>query len=202
MLSGNIVRGRADSIEAAIWFSDLSDFTRMSDETPAATVLALLNEYSGVLCDAIHARGGQVLKFMGDGILAIFEEKRRENACCSALDAARHGVASTQALNLKRGAAGLPTTGVKVALHFGELLYGNFGSPTRLDFTVLGTAVNEASRIVALCRSLDQRVICSATLADAVGERRAGLVSLGRYALKGVGRPQELFALDPAFSAG
>ena len=88
-------------------------------------------------------------------------------------------------------------TDAHIALHVGELLYGNVGSPRRLDFTVLGPAVNETARIEALCRSLEQPVIVSSAFAEAAGDARARLVSLGRYAMKGVARPQELFTLDP-----
>jgi adenylate cyclase len=198
VLSGNVVRGQAEAIRAAIWFSDLADFTRIADGTPAETTLALLNDYAGCLTDAIHAHDGQVLKFMGDGILAIFRDDDRPRACSRALDAAGRAARDVQVLNDARQAAGLACTDFTLALHFGDLLYGNFGSRTRLDFTVLGPAVNEASRIADMCRSLDRRVIVSSAFAAASGNRRAEMVSLGRYALKGVGRPQELFTLDPA----
>jgi adenylate cyclase len=198
VLSGNIVRGQAEAIRAAIWFSDLANFTRISDGTPAETTLAMLNDYAGCLTDAIHANDGHVLKFIGDGILAIFRDDDRPRACSRALDAANEAAKEMHGLNDGRRAAGLTRTEFTLALHFGDLLYGNFGSRTRLDFTVLGPAVNEASRIADMCRSLDQRVIVSSAFADASGNRRAELVSLGRYALKGVGNPQELFTLDPA----
>ena len=101
------------------------------------------------------------------------------------------------ALNARRAAAGLPVTGVYLGLHVGEVFYGNVGSRDRLDFTVVGPAVNEASRIERMCRSLDQDVIVSSAFADAGPGCRNRLVSLGRYALRGVRRPQELFTLDP-----
>ncbi len=101
------------------------------------------------------------------------------------------------ALNARRAESGLPVTDTHLALHVGELLYGNLGGPRRLDFTVLGSAVNEAARIEALCASLDQKVIVSWAFAEAAGDARRRLVSLGRYAMKGVARPQELFTLDP-----
>lgn len=200
VLSGKFVRGEADPIRAAIWFSDLADFTRISDSTPAATMLALLNDYAGCLSDAIHAHDGQVLKFIGDGILAIFRDDDQRRACSRALDAAGEALRKAQVLNDRRHAVGLPKTEFKLALHFGELLYGNFGSTTRLDFTVLGSAVNEASRIADLCRSLDRNVIVSSAFAQTAVTRAAELVSLGRYALKGVSRPQELFTLDPGIT--
>jgi class 3 adenylate cyclase len=97
----------------------------------------------------------------------------------------------------RRAAEGLPVAEFGLALHVGELLYGNIGSWDRLDFTVIGPAVNEASRIEAMCGSLDQTVIVSSAFADTAPECRSRLVSLGRYALRGVARPQELFTLDP-----
>jgi len=196
VLAGNIVRGRADPIRAVVWFSDLVSFTRISDTASADDVLALLNDYAEVQVDAIEAQGGHVLKFMGDGILAIFPDDDLAVACRHALDAAvahRHRI---EALNARRRAEGAPVTDTHLALHVGEVLYGNLGSSRRLDFTVLGAAVNEASRMETLCGSLDQSVIVSSAFADAAGESRSELVSVGRYAMKGVSRPQELFTLD------
>jgi len=138
-----------------------------------------------------------VLKFIGDGILAIFPHDNAQAACVSALDAAVDQRRRIAALNERRTAADLPVTDTHIALHVGELLYGNVGSPRRLDFTVLGPAVNETSRIEALCGSLEQAVIVSTAFAEAAGDARNRLVSLGRYAMKGVARPQELFTLDP-----
>jgi adenylate cyclase len=197
VLAGNIVRGRAEPIRAVVWFSDLVGFTRIFDTTRADAVLALLNDYAEAQVEAIEAHGGHVLKFIGDGILAIFPHDDTTEACKRALAAAgsqRHRIAE---LNVRRAASGLATTDTHVALHVGELLYGNLGSPRRLDFTVLGPAVNEAARIEALCGSLEQNVIVSSAFAEAAGEARGLLVSLGRYAMKGVARPQELFTLEP-----
>ena len=197
MLAGNIVRGRAEPIRAVVWYSDLVGFTRISDTASADTVLALLNDYAEAQVEEIEAHGGHVLKFIGDGILAIFPHDETMLACKRALDAAAKQRYRIAALNVRRLAAGLPVTDTHVALHVGELLYGNLGSPRRLDFTVLGPAVNEAARIEALCGSLEQTVIVSSAFAEAAGEARCLLVSLGRYAMKGVARPQELFTLDP-----
>lgn len=197
ILAGNIVRGRAEPIHAVVWLSDLVGFTRLSAAMQPADVLALLNEYAEVQVEAIEGHAGHVLKFMGDGILAIFPDDDPARACARALDAATAQSERVAALNERRRAAALPATGVHVALHLGELLYGNVGSPRRLDFTVLGPAVNEVARIEALCGSLEQAVIVSSDFAAAAGESRARLVSLGRYAMKGVARPQEMFTLDP-----
>jgi adenylate cyclase len=198
VLAGNIVRGRADPIRAVVWESDLVGFTRISDAESAATVLALLNDYAAAQVEQIEAHGGHVLKFIGDGILAIFPQDDTALACGHALDAATAVRDRIAALNKQRSAAGLPTTTTHIALHLGELLYGNLGSARRLDFTVLGPAVNEAARIEALCSSLEQPIIVSSAFADAAGDGRSRLVSLGRYAMKGVGRPQELFTVDLA----
>ena len=196
VLAGNIVRGRAEPIRAVVWFSDLVSFTRISDNASADQVLALLNDYAQVQVEEIEAHGGHVLKFMGDGILAIFPDDDTTRACARALAAAANLRRRIAALNERRQAAGLPVTDTHLALHVGELLYGNLGSPRRLDFTVLGSAVNEAARIESLCGSLEQTVIVSWAFAEAAGEARRLLVSLGRYAMKGIARPQELFTLD------
>ena len=196
VLGGNIMRGQAETIRAVIWYSDLANFTRIADEIARDQLLALLNDYAECLVEEVGAQGGHVLKFIGDGILAIFPDDDRRQACSRALDAALAAEAGVTALNQARSGRGLPVTDFHLSLHLGDLLYGNIGSRARLDFTVLGPAVNEAARIEALCRSLDQRVIVSSAFAEAAGNRRAGLVSLGRYALRGVARPQELFTID------
>ena len=196
VLAGNVVRGRAEPLRAVVWFSDLAGFTRISETVGPAGMLALLNAYAEVQVDAIEAHGGHVLKFIGDGILAIFPEEGAAPACARALDAAVDCRARMAALSGERKAADLPVVDAHLALHVGDLLYGNVGSPRRLDFTVLGPAVNEAARIEALCGSLDQAVVVSWAFAEAAGDARSRLVSLGRYALKGVSRPQEMFTLD------
>ena len=195
VLSGRIVRGIAERIDAVVWFSDLRGFTRITDTTPEQ-VIPLLNDYSDVIVSAIHGHGGDVLKLIGDGTLAIFTAKDRVHACGAALSAtiaARAGVAE---LNNRRMANGKPITDMYLGLHVGEVLYGNVGSRERLDFTVIGPAVNEASRIAAMCRSVDQPVLMSSAFADVEGVKHR-LISIGRYALRGVAHPQELFTLDP-----
>ena len=196
VLSGRIVRGIAERIDAVVWFSDLRGFTRITDTAPEQAI-PLLNEYSDVIVSAIHEQGGDVLKFMGDGTLAIFTAENRRDACQAALRAmggAQRGVA---ALNQRRIAQDLPVTEMYLGLHVGEVFYGNVGSKHRLDFTVVGPAVNEVSRIAALCRSVDQPVLVSEAFATAVGGADGYLVSVGRFALRGVGRGQDLYTLDP-----
>jgi adenylate cyclase len=195
VLSGRIMRGVADRIEAAIWFSDLRGFTRVTDSAPEQ-VIPLLNDYADVAVSAIHAHGGDVLKLIGDGILAIFTAEDRAHACGAALTAASVARREVAALNAQRAHNLLPVTDMYLGLHVGEVYYGNIGSLDRLDFTVVGPAVNEASRIATMCRSVEQPVLVSQAFA-AVDGMRGRLVSVGRYALRGVERPQELFTLEP-----
>jgi adenylate cyclase len=196
VLSGKIVRGIAEQIDAVVWFSDLRGFTRITDTEPEE-VMSLLNDYSDVIISAVDEHGGDVLKLIGDGTLAIFRAEDRPHACNAALSAAvaaREGVVE---LNKQRAAKGKPLTDMYLGLHVGNVFYGNVGSRERLDFTVLGPAVNEASRIAAMCRSVDQPVLMSTAFAE-VGNIRRRLVSVGRYALRGVAHPQELFTLNTA----
>jgi adenylate cyclase len=188
------MRGVADRIDAVIWFSDLRGFTRITDSAPEQ-IIPLLNDYADVIISAIHANDGDVLKLIGDGILAIFAAENREHACAAALAAAMAARTDVAKLNARRARDGLPVTDMYLGLHVGEVFYGNVGSLERLDFTVVGPAVNEASRIAAMCRSVDQPVLVSKVFADVDG-MRGRLVSVGRYALRGVAQPQELFTLD------
>ena len=194
VLSGRIMRGVAERIEAAIWFSDLRGFTRITDTAPEQ-VIPLLNDYADAIVSAIHDHGGDVLKLIGDGTLAIFASDDREAACRDALSAAIAAQQGVAALNRERAQEGLPVTDMYLGLHIGEVFYGNVGSRERLDFTVIGPAVNETSRIAAMCRSVEQPVLVSDAFAK-VGDNARRLVSVGRYALRGVERPQELFTLD------
>ena len=145
--------------------------------------------------------GGDVLKLIGDGTLAIFTGEDREKACRAALAAAARLRKEVGKLTGTRSQAGLPTTQVYLALHVGDVFYGNVGSKDRLDFTVIGPAVNEVSRILAMSRSVEQDVLLSSAFAASLSpEVRDRLVSVGRYALRGVTQPQELFTLEPGFA--
>jgi adenylate cyclase len=196
VLEGRIARGVADHIEAVLWFSDLRNYTRISDTAAAGEIIPLLNDYADAIISAIHERGGDVLKLIGDGTLAIFTAEDRTRACEAALAAAGAARRAVAAVNLRRAAKSLPTTDMYLGLHVGEVFYGNIGSKERLDFTVVGPAVNEVSRIASMCRSVDQPLLVSSAFASAIGEPKHRLVSVGRYALRGVGRPQDLFTLD------
>jgi adenylate cyclase len=129
-------------------------------------------------------------------VLAIFPAQDRARACAEALSAAREARAAVAELSDRRRAEGLPTTDMYLGLHLGIVFYGNIGSQERLDFTVVGPAVNEVARIAAMCRSVDQPILISSSFAQGCGEGSRPFVSVGRYALRGVGRPQELYTLD------
>ena len=196
VLSGRIERGIADRIEAVLWFSDLRGFTRITDNAQPAHIIPLLNDYAEAVVSAIQAEGGDVLKLIGDGVLAMFPAEERGKACAAAIAAATGARERVAALNERRSAESLPVTEMYLGLHIGEVFFGNVGSPNRLDFTVVGPAVNEASRIAAMCRSVDQPLLLSAAFAAALGNAGPPLASVGRYALRGLRHSQELFTLD------
>jgi adenylate cyclase len=197
VLGGAIARGIAEEIDAVVWYSDLRGYTRISDSAPPTQIIPFLNDYADAIISAILDQGGDVLKLIGDGTLAIFKAETPERGCACALMAAEKALGSVAALSAARAAAGLPATEMYLGLHAGTMFYGNIGSMSRLDFTVVGPAVNEASRIAAMCRSLEQPVLLSSAFVAAAGAApRDRFVSVGRYALRGVARPQELYTLD------
>jgi adenylate cyclase len=200
VMSGRIMRGVAEKISAVLWSSDLHGYTHISDNSPPEQIIPLLNDYADVVISAVHRHGGDVLKLIGDGTLAIFAARDRHEACLAALAAAAQVRRDAAKLNADRAGAGLATTPVYLALHVGEVFYGNIGSKDRLDFTVIGPAVNEVSRILAMSRSVERDLLLSENFVDALGpDLRRRLASVGRYALRGVGRPQELFTPEPDF---
>ena len=203
VLNGLIERGDGEDIHAAIWFCDLRDSTRMAEAMSREAFLAILNDFFDCTAGAVLDHGGEVLRFIGDAALAIFptgvvsgEVERgccdSEVACHAALAAAADAQARMQALNCKRVQKGQPPLRFGLGLHMGDVMYGNIGVPGRLEFTVIGAAANEAARLEALCKPLNEPVLVSAEFAQCVpGE----LVSLGRHELRGVGGPREIFAL-------
>jgi adenylate cyclase len=198
VLAGRIQRGVADRIDAVLWFSDLRSFTTITDTASPGEIIPLLNDYAEAVITAIQQAGGDVLKLIGDGTLAIFRDDDPALACAKALKAEREMRKHVRELNDRRGGEGRSTTSVYVGLHIGEVLYGNIGSVDRLDFTVVGPAVNETSRIASMCRSVDRPVLISSAFSEALpAYKRRDLVSVGRFALRGVGRAQDLFTLDP-----
>jgi len=203
VLQGRIVRGVADRIHAVLWYSDLKDFTTITDASPPDEVIPLLNDYADAVISAIHDKGGDVLKLIGDGVLAIFGGAEPEETCRRALLAEMKMRKRIAELNEKRKAEGRAIAGVNLGLHIGDVFYGNIGSTTRLDFTVIGPAVNEVSRIVALCRSVERNILLSSDFVAATPEpERSRLVSVGRFALRGVSRAQDLYTIDPELVRG
>ena len=194
VLAGQIRRGDATSINAAIWLSDMRGFTQLADLVPPRTLVGALNRYFDCQVPAILKHGGEVLKYMGDGLLAIFEISKHGNnehaVCDAALNAAREArsaVAAASALpdgnfDLKFG----------LALHLGEVLYGNIGSENRLDFTCIGPAVNLAARIEKLTGELGRTVLASGAFADHCEDEFA---PVGTFVLRGFGTARTIFGL-------
>ncbi len=197
ILAGTVLRGEVQSVEAVVLFTDLRGFTALADTMPGRDLIALLDDYFNCMVQPIVARDGEVLKFMGDGMLAAFAVvlDDRAEVCAAALAAAEEVLARVEVLNIERCNAGQPATALDISLHIGRVLYGNVGSDTRLDFTVIGPAVNEASRIEALCEPLGQALLVSQAFAEAAAASRDRLVSLGRHRLRGVREETELFGL-------
>ncbi|RFB89304.1 adenylate/guanylate cyclase domain-containing protein [Rhizobium leguminosarum bv. trifolii] len=199
VMEGKISRGKSERISAALWFSDLLNYTKISDRVPPEEIIPLLNDYSEVAISAIHEAGGNVLKLIGDGVLAIFKGEVPAETCRAALHAEALLREKLGKLNAARAADGRPTTDVYIGLHIGDVFYGNIGSQDRLDFTVIGPAVNEVSRIASMCRSVDLNLLISSDFVAAIPEeQRAAIACVGRYALRGVQRAQELYTLDGA----
>lgn len=197
VLRGRMSRGVADKINAVLWYSDLRNFTAISDSVASDELIPLLDDYAEAVISAVHGAGGDVLKLIGDGILAIFTHDDPSVAASAALNAEADLRQRLTGLDQRRIDEEKPVTSVNLGLHIGDVFYGNIGSKNRLDFTVVGQAVNEVSRIVSMCRSADRDILVSPAFRLALPEiRRTELVSVGRYALRGVGRAQELFTLD------
>ncbi len=196
--AGSIMRGSVDKLRAVIWYADIRGFTTISNSAPGPVVVEFLNEVFEILTASLRVHGGQVLKFIGDGMLAVFsfEEHDPAETCRHALDAAIVAMRNVDRLNEARAEAGLPAASVDLALHLGEVLYGNVGATDRLDFTVIGPAVNEVARMEALCEPLGRSVLVSAEFVAGIMGVDSRLESLGRHALRGVREPKEIFALD------
>jgi adenylate cyclase len=198
VLRGRIARGITEKIKAVLWFSDLRGSTAISESMEPGEIIPFLNDYAQASIDAIHDAGGEVMKLIGDGVLAMFTNENMAIAKRAALRAEHRFRHNMDVLNARRAGEGRPVTTAHVGLHIGEVFYGNIGSDDRLDFTVVGPAVNEVSRIASMCRSVDRELLTSSAFRnglDATG--RNYLVSTGRFALRGIGGAQDLFTLDP-----
>jgi adenylate cyclase len=195
VLEGQIQRGTGETIRAVIWLCDLRGFTNLSEALSRELLIDLLNCYFGPMCDAVAAQGGEVLKFIGDAMLAIFPiGNDTAQTCQAALIAAELAQASLKQENERRASGGLPRIEYGLALHLGDVMYGNIGSDTRLDFTVIGPAVNLTARIESMCRELGRQLLLSSEFVKAGGMPAK---SVGTFSLKGVAADQEIFVPMP-----
>jgi adenylate cyclase len=194
VLAGPLRRGVGETIQAALLFADLRGFTALSESHPPPEVIEALDAWFDRIALSVHAFGGEVLKFIGDGVLAVFPvagaaPRGACNAALSAVAAARAGMAHLDGARRQKGLASLP---FGVALHLGEILWGNIGAADRLDFTAIGPAVNLVSRLEGLCRPLDKAVLISGAFAAETG---LSLIPLGEHALRGIASPCAVFTL-------
>ncbi len=194
VLSGMIKRGDADTIHAALWFSDLRDFTPMTENLPAEKLLKILNDYFEFVATAVTARGGEILRFIGDAMLIVFpidEQVSRQSACKAAIDAARDAQQSLATHNHMRRRNGENEIHFGVGLNVGEVIYGNVGAPDRLDFTVMGPAVNRTARLESLTKTLGKNILVSKEFSDQVDY---AMQSMGKHPMKGIAEPQAVFS--------
>ncbi|MGH6776435.1 MAG: adenylate/guanylate cyclase domain-containing protein [Bradyrhizobium sp.] len=191
ILAGATRRGSGTTVRAAIMICDLRDFTRISDNWPRDDVIGLLNDYFDAISEPIVRHGGEILKFMGDGLLAIFPLSR-PSACANLLRAVAEARQAMVALNEKNGNIGRAPMKYGIGVHVGDVMYGNIGSRARLDFTVIGPAVNMASRLETLTKQLGRTVLLSRAFADFV-ESDFDLERVGEYPVRGFAEPIELF---------
>jgi adenylate cyclase len=188
VLDGHIRRGDGEEIHAVIWFCDLRDSTPLAESMSRAEFLQLLNDFYECVLGPVLAEGGEVLRFIGDAALAIFPVGGDPRLACErAVRSAREAMRVMAEAN--RGRA--RPLGFGIGLHLGDVLYGNIGTPTRIEFTVIGAAANEAARIEALCKTLGVPLLLSAAVASHIH----GVRSLGRHRLRGVGEAHELFTV-------
>lgn len=197
VLQGSIRRGQLDTIHAVLWYCDLRGFTAMSDALPSDELIELLNAYFEAVAGPVMARGGEVLKFIGDGILAIFPVTggSPRGACEAALRAVSAARAGMAHLDDERRRQGLPPLPFGAALHLGEMLWGNIGAANRLGFTAIGSAVNLVSRLEGLCRPLGRTVLVSGAFATQI---ETSLIALGTHELRGIASPCAVFTVQDA----
>jgi adenylate cyclase len=197
VIAGHAQRGSVTRRAAVIFYADLRGFTTFADNTAAEEVTRRLNGCFDCIGAPVQQAGGEILKFMGDGLLAVFMPRDDRDIAATAqaaLDAAQDVQARLAVLNAAEQAAGNPALPLDIALHEGEVTYGNVGTAERLDFTVIGPAVNEAARLEALCQHLDQPLLVSDALVQVAPALRQRLTSLGRHHLRGVREAREAFA--------
>lgn len=195
VLAGPLRRDVGETIRAALLYADLRSFTALSEAAPPSDVIGALDAWFDCMAGSVHAFGGEVLKFIGDGMLAIFPVigDRPRNACNAALRAVSSAQAGMAHLDVTRREQGLPTLEFGAALHLGEILWGNVGAADRLDFTAIGPAVNLVSRLEGLCRPLGRTVLISGAVA---AEASAKLIPLGTHPLRGIAAPCDVFTVS------
>ncbi|MDH3389541.1 MAG: adenylate/guanylate cyclase domain-containing protein [Gammaproteobacteria bacterium] len=196
VLAGMVKRGDANTINAALWFSDLRDFTEITETLPAKQVLEMLNEYFEFVAAAVTAQGGEILRFIGDAMLIVFPiegDMCMQTACRSAIDAAIDARNTLEVLNHQRHRHGLPEIEFGVGLNVGEVIYGNVGAPDRLDFTVMGPAVNRTARLETLTKELGRSILFSREFAELID---LPVHFFGDYAMKGIAEPQPVYGLE------
>jgi len=202
ILGGQIRRGHTETMHAAIWLSDLRGFTALSDRLPPETVVDILNRYFDCQVPAIRGHGGEVLKFMGDGLLAVFPieqgDRDIEQVCARVLDAARESRANVEALRYPIGDTH-ERFRFGVALHVGKILYGNIGGGNRLDFTCIGPAVNLAARLEKIAGRLHRTVVASAGFAGVCAD---GWIDLGEFPIAGFSKAERVYGLADENPAG
>jgi adenylate cyclase len=195
ILAGQIRRAEGERLRAVIMMTDLRDFTGLSDRLPGDEVIELLDDYFDAFATPIGKRNGEILKFIGDGMLGIFPAEDDDDfsaASVHALEAATEGLDRLGAVNQERRAAGRDELRIGIGLHLGEVIYGNVGAADRLDFTVIGPAVNLASRIEGLTKRLLRPMLFSSAFARVCPRP---LVSLGFHPVRGLNDPEEVFGL-------
>lgn len=192
ILAGATRRGSGTTVHAAIMICDLREFTKISDNWPRDDVIDLLNGYFDALSEPIARHGGEILKFIGDGLLAIFPLSQ-PSACADLLHAVAEGRKAMAVLNEKNAEIGRAPLNYGVGVHVGDVMYGNIGSQSRLDFTVIGPAVNMASRLETLTKQLGKPVLLSRAFAESL-EGEFALERVGEHAVRGFSDPIELFA--------
>lgn len=195
ILAGATRRGTGTTVRAAIMICDLRDFTKISDNWPRDDVIDLLNDYFDAMSDPIARHGGEILKFIGDGLLAIFPLDR-PNACANLLRAVTEARQAMAALNDRNKATSRAPLNYGIGVHVGDVMYGNIGSTSRLDFTVIGPAVNMASRLETLTKQIGKPVLLSRDFAELVTPEFE-LERVGQHAVRGFSEPIELFAFQP-----
>jgi len=201
VIAGQVRRGSVSRISAAILYADLRGFTDFAEVTAPEEVTRRLNGIFDCLGEPVRAAGGEILKFMGDGVLAVFLPKDGTDmatVAAATLGAAREIQGRVGALNAAESAAGHPPLLLDMALHAGDVTYGNIGTADRLDFTVIGPAVNEATRLEGLCKVLSEPMLISGSFVRAAPELLQQLRSMGRHRLRGVREEREVFAIEVA----